>query len=38
MFQADIAEATAVTPEEWTHRGLGTRMKETAARLVERWL
>jgi cardiolipin synthase A/B len=38
MFQADIAEATAVTPEEWTHRGLGTRMKETAARLLERWL
>jgi cardiolipin synthase len=38
MFQADIAEATAVTPEQWTHRGLGTRMKETAARLFERWL
>jgi cardiolipin synthase len=38
MFQADIAEAIAVTPEQWAHRGLGTRMKETAARVFESWL
>ena len=38
MLEADIVEATAVTGEQWTHRGLGTRVKETAARLFENWL
>ena len=38
MIQDDLARSRQVTPEEWTHRGLGTRVKEMAARLCERWL
>ena len=38
MFQDDLAQSRQVTPEEWAHRGLGTRVKEMAARLCEKWL
>jgi cardiolipin synthase len=38
MFQDDLAKAAEVTAEEWEHRGLGSRVKEIAARLCEKWL
>jgi cardiolipin synthase len=38
MFKADLAQSTEVTLDSWKRRGLDSRIKETAARLWQRWL
>jgi cardiolipin synthase A/B len=37
-FEADLAASEAITPEQWSHRPLGMRLKETLARMWEYWL
>lgn len=38
LFSRDLALAKQITPESWRKRGLGSRMKETGARIFEYWL
>jgi cardiolipin synthase len=38
MFEDDLAQSKQVTREAWLRRGVGSRVKELAARLWERWL
>jgi cardiolipin synthase len=38
MFQGDMAQSTEITYEAWKRRGLGSRVKELAARMWERLL
>ena len=38
MFRDDLAESREIKLSEWKQRGIGTRLKETGARLWERWL
>ncbi len=37
MFEADLRDSTAITPQAWARRSLWQRGKEIAARLFERW-
>jgi cardiolipin synthase len=38
MFEADLAQADEITPEQWRQRSLGNRVKEAAARMWGYWL
>jgi cardiolipin synthase A/B len=38
MFQDDVAQSKEMTLVEWRRRGLGTRVKELAAKMWQRWL
>lgn len=37
-FQADLANSTEITLEQWQHRSMGVRIKELMGRLWEYWL
>jgi cardiolipin synthase len=38
VFEKDIGNSTAITPEDWAHRGIEDRIKESAARAWSRLL
>ncbi|WP_436408641.1 phospholipase D-like domain-containing protein [Achromobacter insolitus] len=38
LFQRDVADSVAITPEAWQARGVGDRSMEFFSRMFERWL
>ncbi len=38
LFDKDLGVSKLITPEEWSERSLGARLKEKMARLWARWL
>jgi cardiolipin synthase len=37
-FNEDLRDSKQVTPEQWSHRPWGDRLREWAARLAEYWI